>query len=90
MNKIKETQKEILIKLDGRNSNEKAYCIFKHGMLSKFSYLQNDQISDDIPSQLELVAQVPETYYLLRQFIHQLNPEQILVLDTNSLRDITD
>ncbi|PZX53881.1 DNA polymerase-3 subunit epsilon [Algoriphagus ratkowskyi] len=81
--KIKESQKEILIKLNGRDSNETTYCIFESGMLSKFAYIQNDQISDDIPSQLELVTQVPETYYLLRQFIHQLNPEQILVLETN-------
>ena len=81
MTKIKESQKEILIKLEGRNSKETAYCIFESGMLSKFAYLQNDQLSDDIPSQLELVTQVPETYYLLRQYIHQLNPNQILVLN---------
>lgn len=81
MTKIKESQKEILVKLDGRNPNETAYCMFERGMLSRFSYLQNDEISDDIPAQLELVTQVPETYYLLRQYIHQLNPDQILVLN---------
>ncbi|SFB45497.1 exonuclease domain-containing protein [Algoriphagus aquimarinus] len=83
MGKIKESQKEILIKLDGRNSNETAYCMFERGMLSRFAYLENDQITEDIPSQLELVTQVPETFYILRQYIHQINPEQILVLETN-------
>jgi len=84
MAKIKESQKEILIKLQGRNSNEMAYCVFESGMLSRFAYLQNDQITDDIPSQLERVTQVPETFYILRQHIHHISPEQILVLETNS------
>jgi DNA polymerase-3 subunit epsilon len=83
MGKIKESQKEILIKLDGRNSNETAFCMFESGMLSRFAYLENDQITDDIPSQLDLVTQIPETYYLLRQYIHQISPEQIMVLETN-------
>ena len=83
MEKIKESHKEILIKLEGRTSDETAYCTFESGMLSRFAYLQNDQIFEDIPSMLTPVAQVPETYYLLRQFIHQLNPEQISVLQTS-------
>lgn len=83
MAKIKESQKEILISLDGRNPNETAYCMFESGMLSRFAYLENDQISDDIPSQLNVVSQVPETYYILRQYIHQINPEQIQVLETS-------
>ncbi|MDR7131911.1 DNA polymerase-3 subunit epsilon [Algoriphagus sp. 4150] len=83
MEKIRESQKEILIKLDGRNPNETAYCMFESGMLSRFSYLENDRVSDDIPSQLNPVAQVPETYYLLRQFIHQISAEQIMVLESS-------
>lgn len=83
MEKIKESQKEILIKLDGRKPNESAYCMFESGMLSRFAFLENDVISDEIPSRLDLVTQVPETYYILRQFIHQINPEQISVLDPN-------
>lgn len=83
MEKIKESQKEILIKLEGRNPDETAYCMFESGMLSRFAYLKIDQITDDIPSQLELVAQVPETYYILRQYIHQISPEQVVVLETN-------
>lgn len=83
VDKIKESQKEILLKLDGRNSNETAYCLFERGMLSRFAYLQHDQITDDIPSQLDLVTQVPETYYILRQYIHQISPQQILVLEKN-------
>ena len=82
MTKIKESQKEILIKLDGRNPHESAYCLFESGMLSRFAYLQHDKLTDDIPSQLEPVIRVPETYYLLRQFIHQLDPEQVQLLDT--------
>ncbi|MEB2778066.1 exonuclease domain-containing protein [Algoriphagus sp. D3-2-R+10] len=81
--KIKASQKEILIRLVGRNTNETAYCMFESGMLSRFAYLGNDQVTEDIPSQLELVTQVPETYYILRQYIHQISPEQIMVLETN-------
>ncbi|MFC5623844.1 exonuclease domain-containing protein [Algoriphagus winogradskyi] len=83
MEKIKDGQKEILIKLDGRNPRETAYCMFESGMLSRFAYLENDELTDDIPSQLDLVTQVPETYYILRQYIHQIDPEQIQVLEIN-------
>ena len=83
MGKIKESQKEILISLEGRNPNETTYCMFESGILSRFAYLENDQITDDITSQLNFVTQVPETYYILRQYIHQINPEQIQVLETS-------
>ena len=83
MEKIREGHKEILIKLEGRTTNETAYCMFESGMLSRFAYLENDQVSEDIPSMLDPVVQVPETYYLLRQFIHQLSPEQISVLEAS-------
>ncbi|PZX49639.1 exonuclease domain-containing protein [Algoriphagus chordae] len=83
MDKIKASQKEVLIKLEGRSPDETAYCMFERGMLSRFAFLANDQISEDIPSQLDLVTQVPETFYILRQFIHQINPEQIMVLETS-------
>lgn len=80
--KIKDSQREILIRLDGRDPNETAYCMFERGVLSRFAYLQNDRDIDDIPSQLDVVPQVPETYYILRQYIHQINPDQISVLET--------
>lgn len=82
IDKIKDSQKDLLIKLDGRTSKESAFCMFERGMLSRFAYLEKDQLTEVISSQLEVVSQVPETYYLLRQYIHQLNPEQILVMET--------
>ncbi|MEP2347208.1 MAG: exonuclease domain-containing protein, partial [Algoriphagus sp.] len=81
MHKIKDSQQEILIKLDGRTDSEYAYCLFEQGMLSKFAYLEEGLISAAIPALLEPVPQVPETYYLLRQYIHQISSDQILVLE---------
>ncbi len=84
MEKIKESQKEILIRLEGRTPEESAYCMFESGMLSKFAYVDVKAASEDnILESLTPVPQVPETYYLLRQFIHQLNPEQISVLESS-------
>jgi DNA polymerase-3 subunit epsilon len=84
-NKIKESQKEILITLAGRDSGETAYCLFERGMLSKYAFLPSGTNTNEISAQLTVVTQVPETYYLLRQFIHQLDPEQIQVLEPNAL-----
>jgi DNA polymerase-3 subunit epsilon len=82
---IKESQKEILIDLDGRSEKERLYCLFERGILTRFGYVPAAKLQQDILSQLELVNPVPETYYILRQYIHHLHPDQISVLQTSGL-----
>ncbi|UZD23754.1 exonuclease domain-containing protein [Algoriphagus halophytocola] len=79
--KIKESQKEILIRLNGRKEGELACCVFERGMLSKFGYVSASLSDEEALSELAVVNLLPETYYILRQFIHRLSPEQIMVLD---------
>lgn len=81
LDKIKESQKEILVRLNGRNERELAYCVFERGMLSKFGYVSASLSDEEVLNQLSVVGQLPETYYILRQFIHKLSPEQVMILD---------
>ncbi len=74
---IHESKKDLMLTLPGREEGEKAFCYFEGGMLSRYSYLSSEGFPD--PEELEVVPKVPETFYILRQFIHQLLPEQIRV-----------
>lgn len=74
---IQESKKDLMLTLPGREEGEKAFCYFEGGMLSRYSYLSSEGFPD--PEELEVVPKVPETFYILRQFIHQLLPEQIRV-----------
>ncbi|WP_332914339.1 hypothetical protein [Algoriphagus boritolerans] len=47
------------------------YCYFEGGMLSRYSFLRSDDFPK--PEELEVVPKVPETFYILRQFIHQID-----------------
>lgn len=85
LKKIKESQNEILIELEGRSEQEKLFCLFERGILSRYGYVTEEKLEDDIVSQLTQVNPVPETYYILRQYIHQLRPEQISLLETSGL-----
>ncbi|GAB3224395.1 GIY-YIG nuclease family protein [Algoriphagus aestuariicola] len=74
---IHESKRDLMLSLPGRVEGEKAFCYFEAGMLSRYSYLKMDDFPN--PDDLEVVPKVPETFYVLRQFIHQLEPEQIRV-----------
>ncbi len=74
---IHESKRDLMLTLPGRVEGEKAFCYFEAGMLSRYSYLKMDDFPN--PKELEVVPKVPETFYILRQFIHQLAPEQIRV-----------
>jgi len=78
INRIKGAKKELLITLPGRKEGEKAACLFQGGILAKYGFLEKDSI---VSEDLEMVPLVPETYYLLRQFIHRIPEDQIQVLE---------
>ncbi|WP_026966037.1 exonuclease domain-containing protein [Algoriphagus terrigena] len=78
---ILESKKDLMISLPGREGEERAYCFFEGGMLSRYSYLTCDDFPD--PDELEVVPKVPETFYILRQYIHQLEMDQIRVFSTH-------
>lgn len=74
---IKGSKKDLMLNLPGREEGEKAFCYFEGGMLSRYSYLKSDDFPE--PEDLEVVPKVPETFYILRQYIHQIQVEQIRV-----------
>lgn len=77
MKLIHESKKDLMLTLPGREDGEKAFCYFEAGMLSRYSFLKREEFPD--PDELETVPKVPETFYILRQFIHQISPDQIRV-----------
>jgi len=79
---IKKSKWDLMLNLPGREEGEKAFCFFEGGMLSRYSYLKSDDFPE--PEELEIVPKVAETFYILRQYIHQIEPEQIRVFSTNS------
>lgn len=86
LHNITESQKEILIQLEGRDDTESLYCLFERGILSRYGFLPTIEPDSDVVPQLGIVPKVPETYYILRQFIHKLKPEQIRVMGTHLSR----
>lgn len=78
--KIKETQQELEITLAGRSENEKAICIFERGILTKYGYQNIEGNDSKIENDLELVPSYPETFYILKQYIHTFSADQVRVL----------
>jgi DNA polymerase III subunit epsilon len=78
---IRESKNDLMLTLPGREAEEMAYCYFEGGMLSRYAFLKAEGWPE--PELLEVVPKVPETYYLLRQFIHQLQDDQIKVFSTS-------
>lgn len=78
--KVKDSQKEILIKLEGRTPEEAVFCLFERGILVQYGYASKDLENEAALATLNKVAVVPETYYILRQYIHKLSAAQITVL----------
>jgi DNA polymerase-3 subunit epsilon len=76
--KIREAKKEILITLPGRKEGEKAASIFVGGILTRYGFVEKEEIT---ALDLQVVPQIPETFYFLRHYFHQFSPEQIKVLD---------
>ncbi|EAZ82552.1 exonuclease domain-containing protein [Algoriphagus machipongonensis] len=81
--RIKESQKEILLTIPGKSEEEYAACVFDRGILSKYGFYSDASLSEtEILGKLEPVPSVPETFYILKQFIPTFKPEQIKVLDS--------
>lgn len=78
---IKTSKRDLMLSLPGRNAGEMAYCYFEGGMLSRYSFLKTAEFPD--PEELEMVPKIPETFYILRQYIHQIDPEQIRVFSVS-------
>lgn len=78
---ILESKKDLMLTLPGREEGENAFCYFEGGILSRYSFLNSVDFPD--PNDLEVVPKVPETFYILRQFIHQLEPSQFRVFSTH-------
>ena len=78
IDRIKGSKKELQITLPGRKEGEKAVCLFKGGILAKYGYLEKEQVES---GDLEMVPLIPETYYLLRQFIHRIPQDQIQIME---------
>lgn len=81
---IEESKREILVRLKGRNEHEIAACVFDRGVLKSYGYFSSSTQVDELIGQLEPVPSVPETFYILKQFLPSLAPEQIQVLDSVS------
>lgn len=82
INRILGAKKELLITLPGRKEGEKAACLFQGGILARYGFFESETVA---PEDLEMVPQIPETYYLLRHFIHRIPEEQIQVLEPSQL-----
>jgi DNA polymerase-3 subunit epsilon len=77
MRLIHESKKDLMLALPGRQSEERVFCYFENGILSRYSYLSCEEFPD--PSELEVVPRVPETFYVLKQFILRIQPSDIRV-----------
>jgi DNA polymerase-3 subunit epsilon len=78
---IRESKKDLMLNLPGREEGEKLFCFFEGGMLSRYAYLKSDDFPD--PQDLEVVLKIPETFYILRQYIHQIPADQLRVFSTH-------
>ena len=78
---IKKSKRDLMLNLPGRETGENAYCYFEGGMLSRYSYLKSADFPE--PDQLEVVPKVPETFYILRQYIHQIDLERTRVFSVS-------
>jgi DNA polymerase III subunit epsilon len=78
---IKGSKKEILLTLPGRKPGERAICQFEGGILSKYGFIEQEE--ENLES-LEVVPRIPETFYILRQFLPSLDPDSIEVMESSS------
>ena len=81
LKRISSSQKELMITLSGKDETEVAVCLFERGILSRYGFFPKEENEKITSEMLEVVPQVPETFYILRQFIHLIDPAQIRVLE---------
>ncbi|MBN3582410.1 GIY-YIG nuclease family protein [Algoriphagus aestuarii] len=84
VSRIKQSQQEILLTLPGREEHEKTACVFERGILNRFGYFDQEKDLDYMLANMNPVPSVPETYYILKQFLPYLKAEQIQVLKSVS------
>lgn len=81
LDKISTGQKSLMITLLGKKESEFAVCVFERGILTRYGFFPREEEGKITIEMIDLVPRVPETFYILRQFIHQFGPEQIQILD---------
>lgn len=81
LEKISTSQKTLKITIPGKQESELVVCIFERGILTRYGFFAKEEIPYVKLEMIDLVRNVPETFYILRKFIHQFGPEQIEVLD---------
>lgn len=82
LKRISSSQKELMITVSGKDESEVAVCLFERGILSRYGFFPKEEKETITIEMLEIVPQVPETFYILRQYIHLFEPDQIRVLET--------
>lgn len=82
--RIEESKKEILLKMEGRDENEITACVFEKGVLRSFGYFEKGMTNETILENITSVPVVPETFYILKQFLPLISADQIQVLNTVS------
>lgn len=82
--KTKATQKELSVELEGRIKGEKLHLVFDRGILNKYVFRDSEAVGDLAKEDFVLVPQIPETFYILRQFIHTFQSDQLQVVATSA------
>lgn len=83
LTKISTSQKTLKITVPGKMESELAVCVFERGILTRYGFFPKEEEEKIKIEMIDQVPQVPETFYILRQFIHQFDQDQIQVLDKN-------
>jgi DNA polymerase-3 subunit epsilon len=81
LTKISTSQKTLKITVPGKMESELAVCVFERGILTRYGFFPKEEEEKIKIEMIDQVPQVPETFYILRQFIHQFGQDQIQVLD---------
>jgi len=79
LSSLAETKGEISIELEAPEDFESVECVFENGILSKYIFRREEK-PEDTGFEWTVVPRIPETFYILRRFIHTLRPESIKVL----------
>jgi len=81
LTKISTSQKTLKITVPGKMESELAVCVFERGILTRYGFFPKEEEEKIKIDMIDQVPQVPETFYILRQFIHQFSHDQMQVLD---------
>ena len=83
LTKIATSQRTLKITVPGKKESELAVCVFERGILTRYGFFPKEEEEKIKIEMIDQVPPVPETFYILRQFIHQFDQDQIQVLDKN-------